>query len=105
MRPSVAVEGGEDGHAQDVQAVERRAHRARHLRGLLSRAHVLELLQVAARAERLVTGAANDEHSRALRFRLIERQAERAHGGEVQRIAGLGPVDGDRRHPALDLEG
>ena len=101
----VAVEGGDDGHAQDVQAVERGAHRSRHLRGLLGRAHVLELLQVAACAERLVACAANDQHARPLRFRLVERQPERPHGGQVQRVAGLGPIDGDRGHAALDSEG
>ena len=65
---------------------------------------MLELLEVAAGAERLVAGAADHEHTRALDPDGVERLVELGHRPQRERVASAGPVDDDRRHAAVDLE-
>ena len=75
----------------------------RELGGVVGRA-VAHLLDVAARAERVLVAA--DHHDSHLRVdgRLLQHVAERAAHHPVDRVAGCRPVEADRQHAVPGLQ-
>ena len=99
----IAVQSRDDRDCKQRQAVERGPHAVGHRGRIGGPSHVLQLLEVAARAESLVARAAKNQDANVA-WKRRDRLVEFGHRLVGQRVARVRPVDRDRGDAVVSLE-